>query len=470
MDLPGFSTRAGGLPMSSEYALVVENLSKCYQIYNSPLDRLFQLFNYQRKEAYKEHWAVKNVSVGIKRGETVGIVGRNGSGKSTFLQLVCGTLFPTSGEIISQGRIAALLELGAGFNPEFTGRENVYLNGALLGFSKEEIDELYPEIIAFADIGDFVDQPIKVYSSGMVVRLAFAVAISADPQILVIDEALSVGDERFQRKCFSRIQEIKESGATILFVSHSGGAVMQLCDRAMLLDDGELLALGEPKTIVGNYQKLLYAPDDSRAMIKAELRKELAADCQGECSKSNKVPFTDVEQKDGSEKKDGPGEAYDPNLKPDSTMVYVSQGAIIEDVEIKTQGGEIVNHLVRGRSYLYRYKVKFDQKASYVRFGMMIKTVSGAELGGAVSAPNPFSGLGEVEQGETIQVEFEFKAMLNADSYFMNAGVTAMTEEGEVYLYRIIDACLFRVVPEFQPTATGVIDFNAICNTEIVGI
>ena len=208
--------------MSSDVAIKVDNLCKCYQIYDKPRDRLFQMLMRGHRQYYREFWALTDVSFEIKRGETVGIIGRNGSGKSTLLQMVCGTLNPTSGSIQTSGRIAALLELGSGFNFEFTGRENVYMNGSVLGLSKEEIDACFDDIAAFADIGDFIEQPVKTYSSGMMVRLAFAVQATIEPDILIVDEALAVGDEKFQRKCFARLEALKARGTSILFVSHSG--------------------------------------------------------------------------------------------------------------------------------------------------------------------------------------------------------------------------------------------------------
>src|SRR5690348_2740583 len=223
--------------MSSEdFSIRVDRLSKRYEIYAQPAHRLKQMILPRAQRAmrrsartyFKEFWALRDVSFDVRRGETVGIVGRNGSGKSTLLQMICGTLHPTAGRISVGGRIAALLELGAGFNPEFTGRENVYLNAAVIGLSREEIDARFDDIAAFADIGDFMEQPVKTYSSGMYVRLAFAVAINVDPEILVVDEALAVGDELFQRKCFARIDAIRSKGATILFVSHSANAVVEL--------------------------------------------------------------------------------------------------------------------------------------------------------------------------------------------------------------------------------------------------
>ena len=233
--------------MSSEIAIKVENLSKCYQIYDQPRDRLKQfvlphlqrVIGMQTRQYFREFWALKNVSFGVRKGETVGIIGRNGSGKSTLLQMICGTLNPTSGDIQTQGRIAALLELGSGFNPEFTGRENIYLNGALLGLSKDEIDARFDNITAFADIGDFIEQPVKTYSSGMMVRLAFAVIAHVDADILVIDEALAVGDAVFTQKCMRFIRSFQQRG-TLLFVSHDMGSVTSLCHRGIWLDRGRL--------------------------------------------------------------------------------------------------------------------------------------------------------------------------------------------------------------------------------------
>lgn len=251
--------------MSCEAAIRVRDLSKHFAMFERPQDRLKQMLvpRLQRaaglapKRYFQEFTALSGVSFEVARGETVGIVGRNGCGKSTLLQIVCGTLQPSSGTVEVNGRIAALLELGAGFNPEFTGRENVYMNAAILGLTRAQTDERFDEIARFADIGIFIDQPVKTYSSGMYVRLAFAVAISVDPDILVVDEALAVGDEAFQRKCFARIEQIRERGGTILFVSHAAQTVVQLCDRAILLDRGEVLLDGKPKIVVNQYQRFL---------------------------------------------------------------------------------------------------------------------------------------------------------------------------------------------------------------------
>lgn len=257
--------------MSSEFAIKVERLSKGYQIYEQPHDRLkqFLLPRLRRfvglppKHYYSEFRALQDVSFEVKKGETVGIIGRNGSGKSTLLQMICGTISPTSGSITSYGRIAALLELGAGFNPEFTGRENVYMNASVLGLTKNEIDSRFDDIAAFADIGEFIEQPVKTYSSGMYARLAFSIAINVDPEILIVDEALAVGDARFVAKCMRRIKDIQERGASILFVSHDVGSVRTLCERAIWLDKGSLVEHGDVFPVTGRFTEYMFRDEKS---------------------------------------------------------------------------------------------------------------------------------------------------------------------------------------------------------------
>lgn len=247
--------------MYCETAITVKKLSKCYQIFNRPEDRLKlmlttrfnKFFNINAKKYFQEFWALKDVSFEIKKGETVGIIGLNGSGKSTLLQLICGTLTPTNGSVSTNGRVAALLELGSGFNPEFTGRENIYANASILGFSKNEIDLKLNDIISFAGIGEFIEQPIKTYSSGMFARLAFAVAINVDPEILIIDEALSVGDILFQQKCMLRMEKMMNNGTTILFVSHSISQVRNLCSRAIYLKEGKIIDFGASNDVCDSY-------------------------------------------------------------------------------------------------------------------------------------------------------------------------------------------------------------------------
>lgn len=241
--------------MCSDIVVKVENLSKCYHIYEQPRDRLLQMLVGRRRRFYREFWALKDISFEIRKGETVGIIGRNGSGKSTLLQLICGTLNPTGGSIQTLGRIAALLELGSGFNPEFTGRENVVMSCALLGLSPQETAARFDDIAAFADIGEFIEQAVKTYSSGMYVRLAFAVNIVARPDIMIVDEALAVGDINFQAKCMSALTRLQDGGATVLFVSHDVGAVKSLCDRAIYLEHGCVRSIGKAADVAEFYMR-----------------------------------------------------------------------------------------------------------------------------------------------------------------------------------------------------------------------
>ena len=246
--------------MSSDgrFALVVEGVGKCYHMYARPSDRLRQIVLRGRKQLYREFWALRGISFQVERGESFAIIGRNGSGKSTLLQIIAGTLAPTTGRAEVHGRVGALLELGSGFNPEFTGRENVYMNGAILGMARREIDEKFDAIAGFADIGQFIEQPVKTYSSGMMVRLAFSVQVQLEPEILIVDEALAVGDNLFQKRCFQRLAQMRDQGVTLLFVSHSQEAVRTLTTRALLLDCGEMRSIGESGEVLLDYRRLLH--------------------------------------------------------------------------------------------------------------------------------------------------------------------------------------------------------------------
>lgn len=446
---------------SKSMSISCQSLSKCYEVYSSPQDRIKQALWPSRKRYFQEFWAVRDISFEISRGETVGIVGRNGSGKSTLLQLICGTLVPTNGQALTQGRISALLELGSGFSPEFTGRENIYLNAAILGLSKDEVEAELDNILAFADIGGFIDQPVKTYSSGMVVRLAFSVAINIRPDILIVDEALSVGDERFQRKCFSRIDTIRDSGASVLFVSHSADVVAQLCGRALLIDSGRLLADGSPKQVIGCYQKLLYTPNQSKPEVLREIKELISTEMTSEVdilqSQSKTNEATDVQM--GCTTKSSAGD-YDPNLKPVSSVSYAENGAAITHPAIYTLDDQVVNILRRGDTYLYRYKVHISQHAEFLRFGMLIKTTSGVELGGHMSSAQSEPTIQRAEPGDVYTVTTSFCCRLNPGVYFLNAGVVGVIDGESTYLHRILDAAMFRVSAETDMLSTGIVDFS----------
>jgi lipopolysaccharide transport system ATP-binding protein len=454
--------------MSSDLAIRVSGLTKSFPVYEKPYHRLLQMLAPGPKQRwFREFQALKGIDFSVARGETLGIVGRNGSGKSTLLQLICGTLTPSSGSVEVSGRIAALLELGAGFNPEFTGRENVFLNGAVLGLERKEIESRFDDIAAFAEIGPFLDQPVKTYSSGMYVRLAFAVAINVMPEILIVDEALSVGDEAFQRKCFARIHKIRDNGATVLFVSHSAGVVSELCDRAVLLDQGEMLVQGSPKFVISRYHKMLYAPADRVEAIRESIRhhreedQEVEPDMHMSTADREEASMAKADATgDTAETLDAGGEAYfDEGLVPKSTFEYDAIGVTINDPHIETRSRRRVNVLRTGDTYEYVYTTHFHEAASAVRFGMLIKSVTGLELGGGQSALLQNS-IPLVEAGSALEVRFEFRCMLAPGAYFLNAGVLGQVDESEVYLNRHIDVAMFRVMPNPQRLATGVFDFD----------
>jgi lipopolysaccharide transport system ATP-binding protein len=346
-----------------------------------------------------------------------------------------------------------LLELGAGFNPEFTGRENVYLNATLLGLTREEIKDKYDEIVAFADIGSFIDQPVKHYSSGMYARLAFAVAISVDPQILIVDEALAVGDEPFQRKCFSRIEEIKSRGGSILLVSHAATTVVSLCDRAVLLHKGTRLFTGASKVAVHWYKKLMNASDESYE----EIQEQLIQVESESMPKGKQILSTEsIHQSKAIAREPSVSDqgGFDPDLESKSRLVYETNGAEISQIRIENLKGETVNELLQGSRYRVCYEVSFEDPQLSTYFRCMIKTIAGVEIGGA-SYPHPNSGGYTADAGETISLSFEFSCHLSAGTYFINCGVS----DGVRTLHRILDALAFRVVSISDVLSIGTVDF-----------
>ena len=449
---------------SKDHAISLKNISKVFKQYHRPVDRLKEILS-PGKPTTEEFWAIRDISLEIPRGETVGIIGRNGSGKSTLLQVIVGTMQPTTGLVQVNGRVSALLELGSGFNPEFTGRQNVFFNGQILGLSQEEIEDKYDDIARFADIGHFIDQPVKTYSSGMFVRLAFAVAINAEPDILVIDEALSVGDEAFQRKCFARIYGFQEQGATVLFVSHSAGSIVELCDEAILLDQGEMILQGMPKVVLANYQKLIYAPEDKRMALREALKQGiLPQEKRTKSSRSDADHVIKPKSLESGSSTEASLPIYDPYLKPQHSVSYQSHGAKIKNPMIKTLEGKQANLLVRNEKYIYSYSVYFCEEAFKIRFGMLIKTITGFELGGAASHTMG-KEIQHVEAGSLVNVKFEFPCNLLPGTYFLNAGVLGHVDGSDVYLDRLIDVLMFKVNPEVDLLATGIVDFQIVPET-----
>lgn len=433
--------------MSAMAAIRLSGVGKRYRIYDRPEDRLKQMLWRGKRVYFREFEAVKPLDLTVHKGQTVGIVGCNGSGKSTLLQMVCGTLAPTQGQVEVQGRISALLELGAGFNPAFTGRENIFLNAAILGLSEEETRARYEDIVAFSGLDvRHLEQAVSTYSSGMYVRLAFAVAIAVDPDILVVDEALAVGDEAFQRKCFARIHDLQEKGATILFVSHAAQTVVELCSHAILMDQGEKICEGEPKDIITGYHRLIFAPHEKRDAIREELK-------QGRIAAQSTAIAAAGDASSGD------------NLQSESRMEYEAHGGYISNIAIETMDGQHTSIIQTGGRYRLRYRVTYSDEAIEPKYGMLIKTKRGINLGGAVALELAQAGF-TARTGQVVDVEFMFDSPLRPGHYFINCGTTRKSGDDDVFVHRIIDALQIKVVDNRKTQAiepAGNIDLNIQC-------
>lgn len=415
-------------------------------------DRLTGLVLPKKKNGIEEKWVLKNISFNLKKGHCLGIIGRNGSGKSTLLQIICETLQPSCGEVIIDGKISALLELGSGFDPEFTGKENIFLLSELYGLSKNEIVAKYSSILQFSEIGEYIDQPVKHYSSGMYVRLAFALAIHVMPDILVVDEALSVGDELFQRKCLSRILELKRNSCSILFVSHSTKTILELCDTALMLDQGEMLMIDEPKKVVSNYHRLLHTKAEKFDKIRERIKSD---------DDFVNMPMIKIDdRKNGRKDLDSnlASPFYDTSIEIDSIFSYVSNGASIKSIQLKTIEGMRVNSLLSRKYYVFSYEIEFNESYKQVKAAMLIKTLTGFELGGGATK-NKDIKISEKQSKIKMLVEFKFNCLLAPGIYFFNAGVDGLVNGVRVYLDRKIDCYAFRVMPFDSSDQTAVVDF-----------
>ncbi|WP_419874604.1 ABC transporter ATP-binding protein [Candidatus Pristimantibacillus sp. PTI5] len=401
--------------MSSEYAIEVRNLSKIYKLYEKATDRLKEALTPVGKKYHKDFGALKEVSFSLEKGEALGIIGKNGSGKSTLLKIITGVLTPSTGTVHVSGRISALLELGAGFNPEYTGLENIYLNGTIMGISKQEVDDRLEEILAFADIGEFINQPVKSYSSGMFARLAFAVAINVDPDILIVDEALAVGDIHFQAKCYRKFDEFKAQGKTILFVTHSLDSIIRYCTTAIVLNEGELISQGSPKEMVDLFKKII-----TRSVTQS-------ADTG---SVSLKVPASNWKS--------------EMEIHPER-LDYGDKQVEIIDYGIFNEADQLNTTLQSDESTTFKMKVCFHKDISNPIFAYTIKDLKGMEIAGSNSW---YDGVltGDFKQGEELIVSFTHQLNLQHGDYMLSLGCTGYNGDELVVYHRLYDVIFFRVV------------------------
>ncbi len=431
--------------MSDSIAISVNNLGKCFRVFHSPQARLLQGLIGRRRQLYQEFWALRGVDFELGRGQTLGVVGRNGSGKSTLLQMLCGTLTPTEGELRCRGRIAGLLELGSGFNPEFTGMENVFLNASLLGLKQKDIENRLDSILAFADIGEHIQQPVKTYSSGMALRLAFAVQASIDPDILIVDEALAVGDELFQKKCFARLSQLKQQGTSILLVTHSCAQIIQHCDQALLLHKGQPQLLGQPSIITTTYQQLANAPDEQWAAVIKRRQALINSQSSDPANSESNIAEGDVQN--------------DPNLIPQSREIYPSEGIKIKSLKVESPEGRECNQIPFGAAFQLRfsYSAEPDHNPQSLRCGCHVANNQGLRITGQAF---PMSGEQFIPKaGDHWDVIFSFGSGLLPGVYFIGGGVWPADQPG-AFLHRVVDFCALRILRNPDSTPSGICDLS----------
>ncbi len=418
-------------------AISINNLTKIYKLYDRNRDRIKEALHIGKNIHFKEHYALNDVSMNVYAGETVGIIGTNGSGKSTILKIITGVLSPTRGDVIIDGRISALLELGAGFNMEYTGIENIYLNGTMIGFSEQEIDEKLDDILKFADIGDFVYQKVKTYSSGMFVRLAFAVAINIDPEILIVDEALSVGDVFFQNKCYRKFEDFKKQGKTILFVSHDLSSISKYCDRVVLLEKGNKIGEGRPKEIIDMYKKVLVGQLDR----------------QMDTHKSEKL-------KEGAHDKWKDHMQLNPNKDE-----YGSGLAEFEDYCAYDKDGEITNTIIKGEEFTVRLKIRFFETIQDPIFAVSFKNMQGTEITGTNTMFEKLT-TGTPKAGDVMTATFTQKMSLQGGEYLVSLGCVGYRNGSFTVYHRLYDVFNLTVISDKNTTGFYDMDSIVIVNME----
>ncbi|WP_349668066.1 ABC transporter ATP-binding protein [Lacrimispora sp.] len=430
---------------SNNKALTVNNVTKIYKLYEKPIDRLKEAMSLTHKNFHRDFYALNGISFDVEKGQTVGIIGTNGSGKSTILKIITGVLTPTTGDVQVNGVISALLELGAGFNMDYTGIENIYMNGTMMGFSRKEMDEKLQDILDFADIGDFVYQPVKTYSSGMFVRLAFALAINVEPEILIVDEALSVGDVFFQAKCYRRMEEIRKNGTTILMVTHDMGAIIKYCDRVVVLNKGNFIAEGEPGKMVDLYKKILANQmDDLNEELEA-VDNRLYNDFSGDQAIADRSRAAA-----GGMMKDKL------TINPNRTE-YGDKRAEIIDFGLLDERGNITNLLLKGERFTIKERIHFHGEIETPIFTYTIKDKRGADLTGT-NTMFESSDVKSVKKGDEYVVEFTQKMTLQGGEYLLSMSCTGFENGEHVVYHRLYDIVNITVIS--NKNTVGVYDME----------
>ena len=435
-------------------AIQVEDVTKIYRLYEKPIDRLKETVSVTHKNYHRDFYALNGISFQVKKGETVGIIGTNGSGKSTILKIITGVLTPTTGKVKVNGKISALLELGAGFNMDYTGIENVYMNGTMMGYTRKEMDAKLQDILDFAEIGDFVYQPVKTYSSGMFVRLAFALAINVEPEILIVDEALSVGDVFFQSKCYRRMEEIRKSGTTILMVTHDMGSIIKYCDRVVLLNRGEFIAEGKPGRVVDMYKKILAGKLEA---LKEELRLE-------EERKNADIGPESIELSDFSGGMDLGGSGDKETLMRDKLTInpdrteYGDGRAEIYDLGLLDERGNVTNLLLKGEMFTIRERIRFHAALEAPIFTYTIKDKKGTELTGTNTLYEG-ADIKPVKAGDSYTVEFTQKMNLQGGEYLLSMSCTGFEQGEHVVYHRLYDVTSITVIS--NKNTVGVYDMES---------
>ena len=440
--------------MNSNIAVELAGITKYYKLYDSPKDRLKEAINpFTKKPLHKKFYALSNINLVVEKGEVLGIVGKNGAGKSTLLKIIAKVIQPSFGTLTVNGRISALLELGSDFNQDFTGLQNIYFYGSILGYSRNQMNEIANQVINFADIGEFIHQPIKSYSAGMKARLAFAAAINVDPDILIIDEVLSVGDTAFRRKCFAWIEGLIKQRKTIIFVSHTESNIIELCTRAAFIEKGEKIIEGEPTAIINYYTAFMHEkPDKSQQVLDKIKAGEINI---GEQVKSDLE--TDVQPKDLSPKK---RPTFIPGLTSKSKSTHRVKEVDYSDLEINTLSGESVNSLVFGDEYILSYKLHFKENIKDAVIGIRIKTLKGIIISGTRYPLEKDKYVKEIPGNSSHLVEWKFHCSLLPGDYVIDVGVTSFHSGEREVLFSVFDALLFKVQEELNENRWGIVSLK----------